>query len=52
MLAHELAHAVIFSYHLDLDPQTEELIADLIGTYGNEIIELTNLLFKKIKNRG
>lgn len=52
VLAHELAHAVIFSYHLDLEPQTEELIADLIGTYGNEIIKLTNILFKKIKNRG
>ena len=27
----------------------EELIADLVGTYGEEIINNTNLLFKQIK---
>jgi len=27
----------------------EELVADLIATYGSEIIEITNRVFKKIK---
>lgn len=49
VLAHELTHAAIFSYDISLKPEEEELIADLVGTYGEEIINNTNLLFKQIK---
>lgn len=49
VLAHELTHAAIFSYNISLKPEEEELIADLVGTYGEEIINNTNLLFKQIK---
>lgn len=49
VLAHELTHAAIFSYDIVLDPKEEELIADLVSTYGEEIINKTNLLFNRIK---
>lgn len=49
ILAHELTHAAIFSYDIHLDSQEEELIADLVGTYGEEIIQATNSIFKRIK---
>lgn len=49
VLCHELTHAAMFSYNIDLDPAQEEILADLIATYGQEIIHMTNLLFKRIK---
>lgn len=49
ILAHELTHAAIFSYDIHLDSQEEELIADLVGTYGEEIVQATNSIFKRIK---
>ena len=49
VLCHELTHAAIFSYGVELDLMQEELLADLIATYGQEIIEITNKIFKKLK---
>lgn len=51
VLCHELAHAAMFSYRINLTLEQEELIADFIATYGEEIIDITNLLFSKIKER-
>ena len=31
--------------------EQEELFADLIATYGEEIIDITNALFKSLKER-
>lgn len=45
VLAHEITHAAMFSYNIDLCPSQEELVAILIDTYGQEIIALTNQLF-------
>lgn len=45
VLCHELTHAAMFSYNVDLTLDQEELLADLIATYGQEIIEITNLMF-------
>lgn len=39
----------MFSYNVDLTLEQEELVADLIATYGEEIIDITNQMFKKIK---
>lgn len=39
----------MFSYGVDLTTQQEQLIADLISTYGNEIIEVTNKIFFKLE---
>lgn len=49
VLSHELTHAAMFSYNVELSLEQEELFADLIATYGQEIICKTNLFFKRIK---
>ena len=49
VLCHEIVHAAMFSYNVDLTLEQEELIADLIATYGQEIIDITNTIFSKIK---
>lgn len=49
VLCHELAHAAMFSYNVDLTLEQEELFADLVATYGQEIICKTNLFFRRIK---
>ena len=49
VLCHELVHAAMFSYGIQLNVDQEEVIADIIATYGEEIINITNTLFKKLK---
>lgn len=34
VLCHELTHAAMFSYNVELSLAQEELLADLIATYG------------------
>ena len=49
VLCHELTHAAMFSYNIDLTLEQEELLADLIATYGEEIINITNKVFNKLR---
>ena len=49
VLAHELTHAAMFSYNVYLDYYQEEVVADIIATYGQEIVEMTNMLFYRLK---
>lgn len=49
VLCHELVHAAMFSYNIELNLEQEELLADLIATYGQEIIGATNKIFNRIK---
>lgn len=49
VLCHEITHAAMFSYNVDLTLQQEELVADLISTYGDEIIYITNKIFSKLQ---
>lgn len=49
VLCHEIVHAMMYSYNVDLSYQEEELVADLISTYGDEIIRLTNIVYDKFK---
>lgn len=49
VLCHEITHAAMFSYGVYMTVDQEELIADLIATYGEEIIEVTNRIFSKIR---
>lgn len=51
VLCHELTHAAMFSYGIELSIEQEELLADLIATYGEEIILITNKIFKKLKEK-
>ena len=39
----------MFSYKVELTYDQEELLADIISTYGKEIVMVTNKVFKKIK---
>lgn len=48
VLCHELVHACMYSYNIDLNDYQEEVLADLIATYGQEIILITNTMFKRL----
>lgn len=52
VICHEVAHAAMFSYDVNLDFAQEEILADLIATYGREIISITNQIFNRIKKQG
>ena len=52
VLGHEIVHAAMFSYQVILTEDQEELLADIISTYGGEIVQVTNKVFKKIKKQG
>lgn len=39
----------MFSYNVELTIEQEEIVADIIATYGEEVIQITNDMFKKIK---
>ena len=49
VLCHEITHAAMFSYNVYLTLEQEELLADIVATYGEEIVKITNQIFKKIK---
>lgn len=48
VLCHEIVHAAMFSYDVVLSYEEEEMIAEIIDTYGEEIIEITEQLFKNM----
>lgn len=52
VLCHELTHAAMFSYDVALNISQEELLADLMATYGQEIICTTNKIFHRLKEKG
>ena len=41
--------AAMFSYNVFLTEDQEELLADLLATYGSEIITTTNRVFAKLR---
>lgn len=49
VLCHELVHACMYSYNVNLNDYQEEVLADLIATYGQEIIFITNTIFKRLQ---
>lgn len=49
VLCHQITHAAMFSYNVDLTIEQEELVADLISTYGEEIVYITNKIFSKLE---
>lgn len=50
VICHELVHAAMFSYSVYLSLEQEEVIADIIATYGEEIINITNKVFYKLQH--
>lgn len=51
VLNHEIAHAVMLSYNINLSVQEEELFAELFTAYGEEIINITNQTFSWLKEK-
>lgn len=51
VLCHEITHAAMFSYNIELNIEQEEVLADLIATYGQEIIHITNLIFGRLREK-
>jgi hypothetical protein len=49
VLCHEIVHAFMFSYVVDLSYEEEELVAELISKYGDSIIQETNAIYNGIK---
>lgn len=49
VISHEIVHCSMFSYGVDLGIEQEELVADLIATYGEEIIDTANRLFERLR---
>ena len=56
VLCHEIVHACMYSYQIKLNEYQEEILADIIATYGQEIILTTNSIFCRLvegkKNKG
>lgn len=48
VLCHEIVHAAMYSYDVPITDYVEEIVADLIATYGNEIVSLTHMTYDKM----
>jgi hypothetical protein len=48
VLCHEMVHAAMYSYDVPITDYVEEIVADLIATYGNEIMSLTHMTYDKM----
>ena len=51
VLGHELVHASMFAYNVALGHDEEELLAEIISVFGEEIVDITNVMFERIKER-
>lgn len=49
VLCHEIVHAAMASYGVWLTVEQEELVADLIATYGREIIDTADSVFSRLR---
>ena len=49
VLCHEIVHAFMFSYMIDLSYSEEELVAELMSQYGEEILETTNIIYDGVR---
>ena len=48
VLLHEICHSAMFSYGIYMSVDQEELFCDLLSTYGDEIIAITDSVFKAL----
>lgn len=49
VISHEVVHVFCFEYHMLFDPNEEEVIADFISKYGDEIIYTVDALLQTLK---
>lgn len=49
VLCHELVHAAMFSYDIQISNlEEEELLANVIASYGKEIIKMTDKILRRL----
>lgn len=48
VLCHELVHCFSFSYHLDIPLEAEEIIADFLATYGQDVFSVADSVMREI----
>ena len=51
VLCHEIVHAFMFSYDVVLSYDEEEMVAEIISEYGEQIMRLTNFIYDGIKTK-
>lgn len=51
VLCHEITHAMMFSFNIRMPLSQEELFAELMATFGEEIVKITNILFSYLLKR-
>ena len=51
VLCHEIVHAAMFSYGVELEYEQEELLANLVAIYGKEVVQITDNIFKRLSRR-
>ena len=51
VLCHEIVHAFMFSYAIDLTYDEEEMVAELMSEYGEDILKQTNAVYDGIKTK-
>lgn len=49
VLCHEIVHAFMYSYNVPLTDEVEEIVANIIDTYGYSIISWTNAAYDNLK---
>ncbi len=49
ILCHEIVHAFMFSYGIDLSYKEEEIVAELMSKYGDDIIKVTNAIYDRVE---
>lgn len=49
VLCHEITHAVIFSYQIKIPYEQEELFANVMANYGQEILVIKDILLETLK---
>jgi hypothetical protein len=49
VITHEVCHACMFSYGVDIDLDTEEFICNFLADYGREIVDISDHIFRNIK---
>ena len=48
VLCHEIVHSIIFSYDILLNAYQEEVLANIVATYGKYIINIANRICSQI----
>lgn len=51
VLIHEICHAAMCCYSINMSMEQEELFCDLLATYGDEIIGIADDIFRALKKR-